>query len=118
MKYLMDAEIRTLLNLGKTVEMFLGQNRGEGTISWIDIQRESGQFFKLNVYSVFDDGDVDHVDIYDFSPVDPDEPFKTIEFETFDDMLAYLRNEFRLHDFSFLNHGMIQEEYRLLKESN
>ena len=66
MKYLTDIEIRTLLNLGKTVEMFLGKKDSDDSINWIDVQRVPDDSFELNIHSVSDDGDVDHLDLYDF----------------------------------------------------
>jgi hypothetical protein len=115
MKYLTDIEIRTLLNLGKTVEMFLGKESVNESINWIDMQRGPDSNFQLNIHSVFDDGDADHLDLCNFPSVDPDEMFTTINFETLDEALAHVKTAYGLNQLRFVNRGMIQEEYRLLK---
>lgn len=116
MKYLTDIEVRTLLNLGKTVEMFLGKSQTDGSISWVSVHRGKENNFELSSYSVFDDGDIDHLDIYDFEPVDPDNVVNTVEFEIWDGVLEELKRRIGSNTLRFVNQGMVQEEYRVYKE--
>lgn len=96
------------------MEMYLGKSNDD-SISWIDVQRVRGGVFQLNIYSVFDDGDVDRLDVYDFSPVDPDKPFEVYEFESLDLLMNYIKVKYNFDSHRFVSEGMIQEEYRLFK---
>ncbi|MFM7854735.1 MAG: hypothetical protein ACKO96_23125 [Flammeovirgaceae bacterium] len=71
---------------------------------------------ELSTHSIFDDGDIDHLDIYSFEPADPDEPFHTREFATLDEALTFIRDNHKLTDLRFVNTGVVQNEYKSLKE--
>jgi len=117
MRYLTEIEITTLLSLGKTVEMFIGQSRDQiDVISWIDLRGTTEVGVELNTYSVYDEGDIDHLDLYSFSSVDPDSDFETITFPTVDNALTFIKDKYQLSDLRFVNQGMIQEQYRTFKE--
>ena len=64
----------------------------------------------------FDVGDIDHLDIYTFEPVNPDEPFQIREFKTLDEALTFIRDNHKLTDLRFVSEGVIQNEYKGLKE--
>lgn len=100
MEYLTDIEVRTLL----TVEMFLGKERKTTLSIWIDVSLTSSNY-QLNIHSVFDNGDHDHVDLYDFSPVNPDEMFRTIQFETLDGLLTHFKASISSINFDLLIKG-------------
>jgi hypothetical protein len=119
MKYLTEIETRTLLNLGKTLEIFLGQSGDNNEIiSWLSLAKnETGQV-ELSTYMVLDCGDLDHLDIYSFEPVDPDEPYQTTAFSTLDEALIFIRNNYNQTEPKFLNQGVIQDEYKRLKEND
>ena len=117
MRYLTEIEITTLLNLGKTLEFFLGPSHEDNdVINWIDICKGIRGTIELSTYSVFDEGNIDHIDLYSFSAVDPDNDFETIEFQTLDSALTFIKDKYRLADLRFVNRGMIQDEYKSLKE--
>jgi len=117
MKYLTDIEIRTLINSGKTLEIFLGRPADNNEIiNWISLVKNKTEQVELSTHSVFDDGDIDHLDIYSFEYVDPDQPFETKEFSTLDEALTFIRDTHELTDLRFVNQGVIQEEYKRLKE--
>jgi len=117
MRYLTEIEITTLLNLGKTLELFLGPSHDDNdVINWIDIGKGTKGIIELNTYSVFDEGDIDHLDLYSFSSVNPDEEFETTEFETLESALTFIKDKYQLADLRFVNQGMIQDEYKILKE--
>jgi hypothetical protein len=77
----------------------------------------AGQF-ELSTHSVFDDGDIDHLDIYSFEPIDPDEPFQIRVFTTLDEALTFILDNHKLTDLRFVNEGVIQNEYKGLKEKD
>jgi hypothetical protein len=119
MKYLTDIEIRTLLNLRKTLEIFLGQSPDNNEIiSWISVTQAKAGQVEVSAHSVFDEGDTDNLDLYSFTPVDPDEYFTTEVFSTLDNALTFIRDNYKLTELKFVNEGMIQTEYRLLKEKS
>jgi len=117
MRYLTEIEITTLINPGKTLELFLGQSQHDKDIlNWIEICKGRKEAIELNSYSVYDEGDIDHLDLYSFSPVNPEEDFETIEFPTLESALVFIRKKYQLTDLRFVNQGMIQDEYKALKE--
>jgi hypothetical protein len=119
MKYLTDIEIRTLINLGRTLEIFLGRTTDNNeTINWISLTKNKAGQFELSTHSVFDDGDIDHLDIYSFEPIDPDEPFQIRVFTTLDEALTVIRDNHKLTDLRFVNQRVIQNEYKGLKEKD
>lgn len=117
MRYLTEIEITTLLNLGRTLELFLGPSRDDNNvINWIGICKGTQGTIELSTYSVFDEGDIEHLDLYSFSSVDPDSDFETIEFPSLESALTFIRDKYRLTALRFVNRGMIQDEYKTLKE--
>lgn len=119
MKYLSEIEIRTLINLGKTLEIFLGpQIDNNEIINWLSLTKNKAGEVELSTHSVFDDGDIDNLDIYSFELVDPDEDYQTKEFSTVDEAMTYIREFHKLTDLRFLNQGVIQDEYKKLKEKD
>src|SRR5689334_8801684 len=117
MKYLTEIEIRTLINLGKTLEMFFGQTADNSEIiNWVSLSNLKTGQIEVSIHSVFDEGDIDNLDIYSFTPVDSDNYFETKEFSTLDEALKFLRDNYQLIDLRFVNQGVIQDEYKLLKE--
>jgi hypothetical protein len=118
MRYLTDIEIRTLVNLGKTIEMFLGRSEADDeVICWLDLCKGKESEIELRVHSVYDQGDTNNLDLYSFSYADPDEEFETIKFAALEDALSFIKDKFHLPEFRFLNRGMIQEEYRRMIET-
>jgi hypothetical protein len=117
MKYLTEIEIRTLINLGKTVEIFLGHSTDNNEIiSWISLTKEKTGQIEVSAHSVFDEGDTENLDIYSFSPVDPDEYFETRQFSSLDEALIFIKDSYKLPDLRFVNQGIIQGQYKELKE--
>jgi hypothetical protein len=119
MKYLDDIEIRTLINLGKTLELFLGRSVDDKeVINWISLAKGTNEKIDVSVYSVFDEGDLDNLDIYSFTPVDPDEFFATWKFPSLDEAVTFIRDNYKLTDLKFVNQGVTQQEYKRLKEKD
>ena len=54
MKYLTEIEIRTLINMGKTLEIFLGRTAyNNGIINWISLKKNKTGQVELSTHSVF-----------------------------------------------------------------
>lgn len=115
MRYLSKEEIRTRLNLGKTVEQWLQPEFDKveemDILTWLEIEKEKSSDFVLRICKVYDEGDGDTLDFYDFSSVDPDELYEEQFFESLDDVYDYISKEFNILPNRFLNQGMCQDEY-------
>ncbi|MBL1411073.1 hypothetical protein [Sphingobacterium faecale] len=65
----------------------------------------------------FDEGSESFLNIYEFSPIDPDEQFgRTSTFSSFDEALKYAGHTYNASDIKYVSGGMIQEEYKLYKK--
>ncbi|MBF9252620.1 hypothetical protein I2I11_04895 [Pontibacter sp. 172403-2] len=114
-RYLIEDEIITLLNLGKPVEAFIGRiSDDQEILTWIGLEKSNENHVLLNIYEVFDEGNLDYVDIYDFSYVDPDLEFETTEFSDFAGTIQFIKERFKLNEINFLTKGGIQDEYKKL----
>jgi len=115
MRYLTKEEIRTRLNLGKTVEQWLQPEFDKveemAILTWLEIDKEKSGEFVLRICKVYDEGDGDILDFYDFSSVDPDEFYEEKSFESLDDVYDYISEEIDVLPDKFLNQGMCQDEY-------
>lgn len=123
MRYLTLSEINTNLNLGKTVEQWLNPTFDEieqlNILKWIEIEKDNEASITLRLSEVYDEGNEENLDIYDFTFVDLDEPFEEIRFITIEEMLEYITNNLNGGINKFINSGMCQEEYKsYLMESN
>ena len=122
MVYLQNEQLRTNLSLGKTVEQWLGYKQEDDYIvlRWISIEKESNDEYSVAYIESFDEGSEDFLDIYEFSTLDPDEPFGIVTtFSTADEAISFSLDEYGAKIDMFVNVGMIQEEYRTyLNEKN
>ena len=111
-RYLILPEVESALNRGKSVEVFLGRiNEDPEIISWLSIEK-SGRYIVVTQYDVYDEGDVEFIDIYSFSYVDPDMDFEEYSFDDLDEAVAFIKTRFNLNEINIVNAGVVQEEYR------
>ena len=75
MRYLTNEQLTTNLSLGKSVEQWLSFETKDDyvVLKWLRIDKEKDSTYSVSYIECFDDGDTDYIDIYSFSPVDPDE---------------------------------------------
>ncbi len=75
-KYLTEEQLLSLLKLGKSVEQWLTHEKHDGytVLKWLRIDREKDMTYSLSYVECFDDGNENFFDIYEFSPLNPDEP--------------------------------------------
>jgi len=123
MRYLTNSEIKTNLNLGKTVEQWLQPEFNKvdevDILTWLEIEKEKSSDFVLRICKVYDEGDGDSLDFYGFTSVDPDELYEEKFFMSLNDVYDYISKELNAFPDRFLNQGMCQDEYsNYLKNKN
>jgi len=110
-----EQEVEIYLNQGKTIEVFLGKISDDNEIiSWIDLQKTKDNLVTVTYYEVFDEGNLDWLDLYAFSFVDPDMDFETNEFASTEEAIKYIKENYQLTEPKFLVRGGIQIEYEKL----
>lgn len=112
--YLNEDQVRSRLNLGKPVEQWLGiSDEVEYTVlKWLRIDKERNNTFTIAYFECLDDGNEEFADIYEFSTLDPDEPFGLLkEFDSVDDALTFSIDTYQASFIKFVSGGMIQDEY-------
>jgi hypothetical protein len=110
-RHLTSEQIDSALSRDQPVEQFLGPS-GEGAVAWLEI-RPTRDGFQLWRFEVLDDGHVDFLDLYSFSPVDgdwPEEP-ASVHDSSADAMQAAERFYSAKPD-RWVNQFVIQDEYR------
>lgn len=113
-RYLTIDQAKTNLRLGKPVEQWLTPLKKEDytIVRWIRIDKESDNTYSVSRFEVIDEGDESFSDVYDFTPLNPDEPYGDIQsFENPNDALEYACKTFGLDKSKFVNAGIIQDEY-------
>ena len=114
--YLEKSQLTTYLRLGKRIEQWLGaaKNGEDAIIKWLAIEPEKNGIYNVAYFEVFDEGNEDFLDIYEFSAPDPDLAFgKNDSFATYEEALEFSRQRYGCSADKFVNAGQIQEEYRL-----
>jgi hypothetical protein len=114
MKYLTNEQLRANLSLGKTIEQWLSfESKNDYVIlKWLSINKDRDLQYAVNYHECFDDGSEDFFDIYEFDPLDPDEPYVLDNFETVDRALEFAISKYNASPTKFITGGMIEEEYK------
>ncbi|WP_121810855.1 hypothetical protein [Mucilaginibacter kameinonensis] len=114
MKYLSSEQLKTNLSSGKPIEQWLSyQKQSDYTIlKWLRIDKEKDSTYSVSYMECFDEGDEDFLDIYEFAPLDPDEPFIINSFSTIDEALIFAIDKYEASESRFVPAGMIQDEYK------
>ncbi len=114
MRYLSEQDVLATLNRGKAVETLLDR-RLEGAftiIRWVRLEKERSGQFSVTLFEVFNEGDLDHLDVYAFSAWDPDSPCGNSDlFATVEDALQFAASAYNGCLTKFTNNGVIQNEY-------
>ncbi|AYB32864.1 hypothetical protein [Chryseolinea soli] len=114
--YLENSQLITYLRLGKRIEQWLGttKEQEETIIKWLSIELQKDGSYGVTYLEVFDEGNEDFLDIYEFSAPDPDLEFgESDSFATCEEALEFSRQKYGCRDDKFVTAGQIQEEYRL-----
>lgn len=113
-KYLEKNQLITNLKLGKPVEQWIGTSVEENDVilKWLRIDKEPKGEYCVAYFESLDEGDEDFLDIYEFSKLDPDEPYGIINcFQSYEDALKFAMEEYKCEEIKFLNARLIQDEY-------
>ena len=111
-KQLTLQEVNSTLSRGKTVEIFLGRiNEDKEIISWLGVELVDGLIVTTQYY-VYDEGNLNYLDLYSFSYVDPDMEFPRHEFNTLEQAFVFLESRYKMPSPKFVNSGLIQNEYK------
>lgn len=114
MKYLQFDQAKTYLKLGKSIEQWIGAEKKDDYVilKWVTIAKERDSLYTVGYIECFDEGSEDYLDIYEFSAVDPDEPFGLFnQFPSLIDAITFSLDTYSLSKDRFLVSGMIQDEY-------
>jgi len=114
MKYLSSEQLKTNLSLGRSIEQWLSHQKHDDytILKWLRIDKEKDSTYSVSYMECFDEGDEDFLDIYEFAPVDPDEPFTINSFITINEALIFAIDKYQVSESRFVSTGMIQEEYK------
>ena len=114
MKYLSEIQAKTNLSLGKAIEQWLNIEKFEeyDIIKWLRIDKEKDKTYSVTYFEVFDEGEEDFLDIYSFSPLNPDLPYGNItSFPNIEEAISFSKQNYFANDERFVNAGIIQNEY-------
>ncbi len=115
--YLHELEVVARLSAGKSVAQFLSaQKENEYTIlKWLTIGEGEEKPYSVYYHEVFDEGDENNLNLFDFSPLDPENlPFGLItEFATAKEALDFARTEYSALDIKYVPENAINQEYKI-----
>src|SRR5690348_14768383 len=115
MRHLIASDLTRLLAIGRGIEQFLAPRQADNyrALRWLSIKKDGHQGkFLVTRFEVFDEGDPEHLDIYSFSYVNPDEPFvEHSDISTPEAALLVAREKFGADPERFVNAGVVQDEY-------
>lgn len=116
----MQEQLKGNLSVGKAVEQWLSHESKEDytVLKWLRIDKEKDSNYSVSYFECFDDGDDDFTDIYEFSSLDPDEPYVINSFNSVNEALDFAVNNYSASLERFVTDGMIQEEYVQYRLSN
>ncbi len=113
--YLKEEQLKSSLRLGKAVEQWLTFTKEQDYVilKWLRIDKEKNDSYTVAYFESFDEGNFDFLDIYEFSLLNPDEPFGVINtFNSVEDALIFSKSTYDASNEQYVTSGMIQEEYR------
>jgi len=108
-------QLTSNLRLGKSIEQWLSyiKENDYAIINWLRIDKEKDDMYSVSYFEVFDEGSEEFIDIYEFSKLDPDEPYGIINtFNSVEESLEFATRTYGASIDKFVSGGMIQEEYR------
>jgi hypothetical protein len=112
--YLTEEQLKSNLSLGIAVEQWLGIYKEADyiIIRWLRIDQERDKNYTVAYFECFDEGNEGFLDIYEFSPLNPDELYGVLsEFNNFNDALKFAETLYESSNSKYVSAGMIQKEY-------
>jgi hypothetical protein len=109
-RYLKIDAAKLYLNLGKTIEVFLGRVREDKRIITYLVLTKYGTQIKVQVFDHYDERNQESTDIYIFPPIahDLDE---TYFMRNIEEVIDFIQMKFQQHSVNFVNRGKCQHEY-------
>ena len=116
-RYLNNQQAKSYLDLGKTIEVFLGRvHSDKGIISYLEINKSQDNKLEVTIYDHYDEGSLELLDVYSFSYFDSEEDFEILQFDNIEELIETIQLRFQLSEIKFVNRGIIQDEYKDLLE--
>jgi hypothetical protein len=115
MRHLLEIDVYLNLRNGRSVEQFLSKSKYEDfpTVKFTRIDKENSGAISVSLFEVYDDGNEDFLNIYEFQPIEPDEPDGVqSSFQTAEEAVNYVCTVLGGSINKFVNAGMVQEEYK------
>ncbi|MBA4369540.1 MAG: hypothetical protein C0403_18085 [Desulfobacterium sp.] len=112
--YLSEEQVIQQLSSGRSIEQWIGHKNETDyrLIKWLRIDREKTNEYSVTSFEVFDEGNFDFLDIYEFSPLEPDLPYGEITtFDTKEKALDFALKERSAKINEFVGKGIIQDVY-------
>ncbi len=117
MRFVDKNDLASILNSGRSIEQMLGLFDRDGfrIVNFIRIDREKDGEFSMAFFEVIDEGSRDFLDVYEFSPYDPDSPYGSISKAGSPEEIIDMAVKIGASPERFVNAGVIQDEYKDLR---
>jgi len=112
--YLSEKQALQQLSAGRSIEQWLGHKveTNYRLINWLRVDREKTNEYSVSLFMAFDEGDFNFLDVYEFSPFDPDLPYGEITtFESKEAALKFSVDKYKAQSNHFVGQGVIQDIY-------
>lgn len=113
MLYINPQQLITNLSLGKPIEQWLGYSRlpDYTVLKRLTIDKENNKF-SVVYFEIFDEGNEDFTNIYEFNIIDTDEPYGIMDiFKTPKEAIDHALEKYNCKIDKFINSGLMQKEY-------
>jgi hypothetical protein len=109
-RYIKIDAVKLYLNLGKTIEVFLGRVHEEKRIITYLVLTKYGTQIKVQVFDHYDEGNQESTDVYIFPYVNPDLD-EAYYMRNLEDVIDFIQIRFQQQNINFVNRGKCQHEY-------
>ncbi len=109
-KYLSEKQVASQLNAGKAVEQWLGHKNEVNyrVLEFMRIDCEKTGEYSITFFEVFDEGSYQLLDIYNFSPLEPDLPYGyTMTFDSKDEAINVAKNQYNASLRKYVNLSLV-----------
>ena len=114
MRHLVLRDARSALGRGRSIEQLLPDRQDSGLriIRYVRLDKEPSGAYSTTLFEVIDAGSHEFADVYAFDPLEPDFPDGVIRsFGTADEAIEFTMSSLGASGDSFVNAGVIQDEY-------
>lgn len=114
-RYLAENDAKSALRGGRAIEQLLEGRLEAGLqiVRFVTIAHEATGENSVTLHEVFNGGNFDVLDVYEFSPLDPDRSYGQVDsFRTVDDAFQFACEQTGADPRKFVNAGVVQDECR------